>query len=198
MPHCTGGRRTRKEKKKQYIVPVSYVAVASWRPTGATHETPTMRQQPSPAGRSTLPTASRPQSLQVACRALPPASRPPRRRAPRRPPRRLSWRAAHQTRRGAGMADDGGSTAGSRAAPDTGQPRRRSQVFGALMPARVKGRKGKRRGATGSGGGGGGSLGRSSSRSGGSDGGDNTPLTWPAVSPEGERMSGRRPTAENV
>lgn len=66
------------------------------------------------------------------------------------------------------------------------------------MPARVKGRKGKRRGATGSGGGGGGSLGRSSSRSGGSDGGDNTPLTWPAVSPEGERMSGRCPTAENV
>lgn len=96
------------------------------------------------------------------------------------------------------MADDGGSAAGSRAAPDTGHPRRRSQVLAALMPARVKGRKGKRRGATGSGSGGGGSLGRSSSRSGGSDGGDNTLLTWPAVCPEGERMSGRRPTAENV
>lgn len=64
-----------KNKKKQYIVPVSYVAVASWRPTGATHETPTMRQQPSPAGRSTLPTASRPQP--TAGRLPSPANRQP-------------------------------------------------------------------------------------------------------------------------
>ncbi|KAK1861117.1 hypothetical protein I4F81_003701 [Pyropia yezoensis] len=95
--------------------------------------------RPPAAARCQLPAA--PSPLQVACRALPTASRPPRRRAPRRPPRRLSWRAAHQTRRGAGMADDGGSTAGSRAAPDTGQPRRRSQVLEHSCQRALKGER---------------------------------------------------------